>query len=183
MCSIYAILTPHVTTAADRALAVRQSDMMKHRGPDAVGLMAFAHAMLVHNRIAVVDVFGGGQPIQGPAPDSAVIANAEIYNHQALRQRWSDYPFRTRSDCEVILPQVTGDSARDLTELDGMFAFVLVRDGGRKFVIARDRIGILSLYWGRAADGSLHVASELKALVDVCDSCTVGCGGDCSRAV
>ncbi len=55
-----------------------------------------------------------------------------------------------------------------LDRLRGMFAFVLY-DGARdRWLIARDHLGIIPLYTGRDAEGTLHVASELKALVPVC---------------
>ncbi len=173
MCSIYAILNSGAQPRERRNLAARQSHLLHHRGPDSSGICEIGKNVLCHNRIAVVDVFNGGQPIRSQDGRAAVIANAEIYNHAALRQSCSAFPFRTASDCEVILPVLEREGARGIDRLRGMFAFVAVFDGGERFVIGRDHIGILSLYYGYDQEGALHVSSELKALEGVCVSYSV----------
>jgi asparagine synthase (glutamine-hydrolysing) len=50
-----------------------------------------------------------------------------------------------------------------------MFAFVLYDEAAGDWLIARDPIGIIPLYVGWRADGALAVASEMKALVGICD--------------
>ena len=167
MCSIFAALLCNGALSQHREVVVRESQKLAHRGPDSAGLSIIGRSILAHNRIAVVDVFTGGQPIHGPNK-SAVIANAEIYNHIALRQEFSSYSYTTGSDCEVIIPAVTTLGAAGITKLRGMFAFVCCYDDGRRYYIARDRVGILSLYYGFGSDGTLYVASELKALTDIC---------------
>lgn len=56
-----------------------------------------------------------------------------------------------------------------LPRLRGMFAFALYDSVKHDWLIARDPIGIVPLYLGRRPDGSLAVASEMKALLRVCD--------------
>jgi asparagine synthase (glutamine-hydrolysing) len=95
--------------------------------------------------------------------------NGEIYNHRALERALAEpYPFKTRSDCEVILALYDERGTDFLNDLNGIFAFVLYDVARDRFVIARDPIGVMPLYTGRDEDGNLHVASEMKALVDVC---------------
>ena len=165
MCSIFGIIGAP-PEGNFRKIAVRQSNLLVHRGPDSCGISKIGDCYIAHNRISSVDVFTGGQPIWHPDGKSAVVANAEIYNHAALREEFPHYPFQTRSDCEVILPLVNSGAAENLNKLRGMFAFIAVQDGGKRYCIARDHMGILSLYYGYDARGVLYVASEMKALVE-----------------
>ncbi|HEY9110700.1 MAG TPA: asparagine synthase B, partial [Rhodanobacteraceae bacterium] len=102
----------------------------------------------------------------------ALAVNGEIYNHRELRGA-CDYDFTTGSDCEVInaLYREHGAAAfmgHGLPRLNGIFAFALWdREAGR-YLIARDPIGVMPLYWGHDAQGRLCVASEMKALTDMC---------------
>ena len=95
--------------------------------------------------------------------------NGEIYNHKQLEKGLgSPYPFKTKSDCEVILPLYLEHGVEFIDMLQGMFAFILYDAEQNRYVIARDHIGIIPLYYGYDEHGQLFVASELKALVPVC---------------
>ena len=61
-------------------------DALRHRGPDGDGIRRIGPALLVHTRLAIIDVAGGDQPLE--SEDGAVVAivNGEIYNHQELRR-------------------------------------------------------------------------------------------------
>lgn len=97
--------------------------------------------------------------------------NGEIYNHQALRQTFEGrYPFRTHSDCEVILPLYREKGPAFLDELNGIFAFALYDEEKDSYLIARDHIGIIPLYMGHDPSGTLYVASEVKALTGICNT-------------
>ena len=56
-----------------------------------------------------------------------------------------------------------------LNDLQGMFAFVLYDEAAGRYLIARDPIGIIPLYYGFDDEHQLFVASEMKALMDVCN--------------
>jgi asparagine synthase (glutamine-hydrolysing) len=144
------------------------SRLLRHRGPDWSGIFSDDRAALAHERLAIVDVENGAQPLTNAAGTVALAVNGEIFNHPALRRAFTSYPYKTSSDCEVILPLYQHRSADFLNELNGIFAFVIydARTGGH--LIARDPIGVIPLYWGRDDEGVLHVASELKALVPFC---------------
>ena len=116
MCSIFAIIGTQAV-ADYRGIAVRQSALLQHRGPDSCGLAQLGDCIIAHNRIAVVDAFSGGQPIWHRDGSAAVVANAEIYNHADLRAAFGSYPFQTRSDCEVILPIVQEGGNASLNRL------------------------------------------------------------------
>ena len=169
MCSILAILNLRSDPAALRTQALDLSRRMRHRGPDWSGVWANDRAILVHERLAIVGVDSGAQPLLSPDGKQVLAVNGEIYNHRALRApREASYAFATHSDCEVILPLYRERGADFLNELEGMFAFVLWDEERRQWLIGRDPIGIIPLYYGHDAHGNLYVASELKALAPVC---------------
>ncbi|HEY0179430.1 MAG TPA: asparagine synthase B [Dokdonella sp.] len=171
MCGFFCIFDPAGGAAPLRALALRQARLLRHRGPDWSGVYADDRAVLAHERLAIVDVVAGAQPLLSSDGDQVLAVNGEIYNHRELRRRLaSGYPFRTESDCEVILPLYRARGAAFLAELSGMFAFALWDKAAGDWLIARDPIGIVPLYVGRDADGRVYAASELKALVEVCVS-------------
>lgn len=115
-------------------------------------------ARLGHRRLAIVDVEGGDQPLR--SGDHYLVANGEIYNHQALRRRLQGV-FVTGSDNEAILRLIAEQGCEALPELRGMYAFCLATAAGR-FVAARDPVGIKPLYWARR-NGTVRFASELRA--------------------
>ncbi len=174
MCSILGLLDLRSDASILRAQALTQSRKMRHRGPDWSGIYADEHAILVHERLAIVGVDSGAQPLISPDRGQVLAVNGEIYNHRALRAELeAGYAFATHSDCEVILPlyrQAGGAAQIDefLNRLEGMFAFVLWDAAAHRWLIARDPIGIIPLYFGHDQDGTLYVASELKALAGVC---------------
>ncbi|GIX35228.1 MAG: asparagine synthase B [Lysobacteraceae bacterium] len=173
MCSILAILSLRTDPASLRPLALELSRRMRHRGPDWSGIHADDRAILVHERLAIVGVDSGAQPLRSPDGAQVLAVNGEIYNHRSLRDRFrQDYAFQTHSDCEVILPAWRSgeDPGIWLEQLEGMFAFVLWDAVAGRWLIARDPIGIVPLYFGHDEHGNLFVASELKALAPVCVS-------------
>ncbi len=169
MCGITALLNLQGTTAKDRALALAISKLQRHRGPDWSGVFQDNQAILAHERLAIVDVTSGAQPLIDVEQGTVLAVNGEIYNHQPLRAVTTDYPYQTGSDCEVILP-LYRQYGRDLVNhLQGMFGLVLYNPAGNHWLIARDPIGIIPLYYGHDKEGRLLVASEMKALVDYCE--------------
>ncbi|MEZ5964455.1 MAG: asparagine synthase B [Planctomycetota bacterium] len=169
MCSILGILEIKSDPGEARELALRLSRLQRHRGPDWSGVWASADAVLAHERLSIVDVENGAQPLRSEDDSLVLAVNGEIYNHKALRARLRrPYAFATQSDCEIILPLYREHGPACLDMLEGMFAFVLWDAAARSYLIARDHLGIVPLYTGRDAAGNLLVASEMKALVPHC---------------
>ena len=172
MCSVLGIFENESDPEELRQVALRLSRRLRHRGPDWNGVYAGARAILVHERLAIVDVESGAQPLFGPEEATVLAVNGEIYNHVALETTFSgSYPFRTKSDCEVILAlyeRNPENPAAWLNELSGIFAFALYDERRDRYLIARDPIGVMPLYTGRDSHGRFYVASEMKALIDVC---------------
>ena len=170
MCSIFGVLELRQDLKSVRKMALRQSRLLRHRGPDWSGIYAADNAVLAHERLSIVDVNTGAQPILSESGRQALAVNGEIYNHQDIRDRFEgNYEFRTQSDCEVILPLYLEKGTQFLEELSGMYAFCLYDEEKDFWMMARDPIGIIPLYYGHDAHGQLFVASEMKALMDVCN--------------
>lgn len=171
MCSILGILDCKTDPGALRQLALELSKRQRHRGPDWSGVFASERAILAHERLAIVDVENGAQPLLDPTGQRVLAVNGEIYNHRALEESLRrPYELQTRSDCEVILPLYQEKGAELLSDLNGIFAFVLFDQEHDRYLIARDPIGVMPLYWGHDENGNLFVASEMKALIGTCRS-------------
>jgi asparagine synthase (glutamine-hydrolysing) len=171
VCGIFVLLDlPPGATAAAREVALRQARLLRHRGPDWSGVFADDRSVLAHERLAIVDLLHGAQPLTSASGAQVLAVNGEIYNHVDLRRTLPpEVVLKTDSDCEIILPLYAREGPAFLERLRGMFAFVLYDAAKDDWLIARDPIGIVPLYLGRRRDGSLAVASELKALAGICD--------------
>ena len=170
MCGIVAILNVKEQTHELREKALKMSQKIRHRGPDWSGIFCGGSAILAHERLSIVDPESGGQPLFSPDKKQVLAVNGEIYNHQETRRRFAgQYEFQTGSDCEVILALYREKGIRFLEDLSGIFAFVLYDEERNEFLIARDPIGVIPLYIGYDTDGTVYVASELKALEGQCE--------------
>ena len=170
MCGIVAILNVKEQSHALRDKALKMSQKIRHRGPDWSGIYCGGSAILAHERLSIVDPESGGQPLFSPDRKQILAVNGEIYNHQETRRRFAgQYEFQTGSDCEVILALYREKGINFLENLSGIFAFVLYDEERDEFLIARDPIGVIPLYIGYDSDGTVYVASELKALEGQCE--------------
>jgi len=177
MCSILAIfgLQPGDDVADLRRHALELSRRQRHRGPDWSGVHSDDGAILVHERLAIVDPAGGAQPLCSADGSLVLAVNGEIYNHRSLRDGLDmPWEFLTGSDCEVINAlYAQGADPRDwLRRLNGIFAFALWDRPRRRWLVARDPVGVVPLYRGRDESGRMCVASEMKALVGSCHDIT-----------
>ena len=170
MCGIVAILNVQEQTHALRDKALKMSQKIRHRGPDWSGIYCGGSAILAHERLSIVDPESGGQPLFSPDKKQVLAVNGEIYNHQEIRRLYAgQYEFQTGSDCEVILALYREKGINFLEDLSGIFAFVLYDEEKNEFLIARDPIGVIPLYIGYDSDGTVYVASELKAVEGQCE--------------
>ncbi|MFC3093225.1 asparagine synthase B [Alteromonas sediminis] len=169
MCGIFSILDLKTDATELRTQALELTKLLRHRGPDWSGIWNNNNAILCHERLAIVDVDTGAQPLVSDSGKQVLAVNGEIYNHKQLADGLAnDYPFRTRSDCEVILPLYQAHGTEFVDQLEGMFAFVLYDEAEDAYLIARDHMGIIPLYTGFDEHGNFYVASEMKALAPIC---------------
>ena len=149
---------------------MKQSRKIRHRGPDWSGIYVGSHAIIAHERLAIVDPQSGVQPLYSPGKKQVLAANGEIYNHKLLKEKLtSGYPFVTKSDCEVLLALYNDRGPDFLSLLNGIFSFAIYDEEKNDFLIARDHMGIIPLYMGWDVRGQLYIASELKALEGYCN--------------
>ena len=172
MCSITALLGTTDSSSTARQRVLRASHLQSHRGPDWSGIREFPQAIVAHERLAIVDVMSGAQPLEDTETGTVLAVNGEIYNHQSLKadsKACQGYPFQSGSDCEVILALHREHGSDLVQHLSGMYAFVLFNPQTEEWLIARDPMGIIPLYFGKDKSGCLWVASEMKALIEECD--------------
>ncbi|CCM02343.1 uncharacterized protein FIBRA_04437 [Fibroporia radiculosa] len=160
--------------ALDRPRVIACAKKIRHRGPDWSGCYCGKETILAHERLAIVGVDTGAQPLVSTDGKIILAVNGEIYNHIKLRAGLKQpYQFKTHSDCEVIIPLYREHGTSLCNLLDGMFSFVLLDESVSppRILAARDPIGITTLYqgWSSKRPGATFFASELKALVDECD--------------
>ncbi|KAH8372207.1 hypothetical protein KR093_010595 [Drosophila rubida] len=155
-----------------RELAYRQSGKQRHRGPDDTGTEVIADqgVALVHERLAVIGVETGHQPLHSKDGNISLIVNGEIYNYLELTKQISKRlpGYQPKSDSNVIIELYEQHGQQLLQHITGMFSFVLYDRRTRQLLVARDPFGIIPLYMGKDARGNLWIASEMKCLVELC---------------
>jgi asparagine synthase (glutamine-hydrolysing) len=143
-------------------------DSQRHRGPDGEGIYLDPRrvAGLGHNRLSIIDLSEAGrQPMANTSGHLQIVLNGEIYNYLELRRELeSEYEFRSSSDTEVLLAAYQRWGRNCLNRLIGMFAFVIWDESQKTAFAARDRFGVKPLYYHKKKDGTLLIASEIKAL-------------------
>lgn len=152
-----------------RSQVLKMAKRIRHRGPDWSGIYCGEKAILVHERLSIVDIKSGGQPLYNKDKNLVLAVNGEIYNHQNIRSRFKGkYEFQSNSDCEVLLALYQEKGVNLFDELNGIYAFALYDIENNSYLIGRDHMGIIPLYMGYDDFGQFYVASELKALEGIC---------------
>jgi asparagine synthase (glutamine-hydrolysing) len=167
MCGIYGILKP----GGDEILTSAISSMggaIHHRGPDSSGFHREAGLAMGINRLSIVDVPTGNQPIFNEDRTLIIVYNGEIYNHRELRRNLEQkgHKFKTDSDTETVLLAFEEYGYRCLEQLNGMFAFAIWDVREKSLFLARDPLGVKPLYFSPQEVG-LAFASEAKALLSL----------------
>ncbi|HEY8184925.1 MAG TPA: hypothetical protein VIF64_02585, partial [Pyrinomonadaceae bacterium] len=163
MCGIAGIFGDGWTRAQLDAMVLSQH----HRGPDAHGIYldATGSAGLGHNRLSIIDLSPAGkQPMSSADGNLWLVFNGEIYNYLELRAELKDYPYRSQTDTEVILAAYERWGENCLDHFVGMFAFLIWDGRKQQMFAARDRFGVKPLNYHQRRDGTLLLASEIKAL-------------------
>lgn len=170
MCGIFAAYQQQ-DVEQFKSKALQYAKRIRHRGPDWSGNLTVNSTILCHERLAIVGLDAGAQPITSDDGDYSLAVNGEIYNHIKLRDELKDYKFKSLSDCEPIIPLYKKYGLDAPKYLDGMFAWVLYDKPADRIVAARDPIGITTLYMGKSSKSpkTRYFASELKCLIDECD--------------
>ncbi len=162
MCGINGIISRQ--NIDGRNLLVKMNQSIQHRGPDANGVHHDDHVGLGHQRLKIIDLSeAGDQPMISADGRYAMVFNGEVYNFEELRKEL-DYPFKSKTDSEVILAAWIKWGPECVKRFNGMFAFAIWDKMEKKVWLLRDRLGIKPLYWH--FNGEILVfSSELRALL------------------
>lgn len=166
MCGICGVVHFNPEFPIDKGMISHMTEIMRHRGPDSKGFHIAPGVGLGVQRLKIIDLQTGDQPISNEDDTVTVVCNGEIYNFIELRQtlRTKGHRLRTNSDVEVIVHLYEDYGVDCLRHLRGMFAFALWDSRLRRLMLARDRLGIKPLHYAVGKDG-IYFASELKSIL------------------
>ena len=166
MCSIMG----YCSDGAAFELFKKGFDKTVSRGPDGSKIIDTGNGLLGFHRLAIMGLHPEGmQPFE--LDGSYVVCNGEIYGFDKLKSelKQKGYTFKSESDCEILLPLYKEYGTAIFRMLDAEFALILYDGKAKKYIAARDPIGIRPLFYGYDASGTIVFASEAKNLVDICD--------------
>ena len=163
MCGICGI----VGSGHDNQTIIRQMcNLIQHRGPENDGVFQSGETVLGHQRLSIIDLTTGDQPIYNEDKSVVVVFNGEIYNFQIFKDQLiqNGHNFYTSSDTEILVHLYEEYGLSFLKDLNGIFAFALYDLNRKRLILVRDHFGIKPLhYW--AKDNKLVFASEQKAII------------------
>ena len=152
---------------SDRELLRSMCEVGRHRGPDSTGFYVDKGVGLGINRLKVIDLVKGDQPVHNEDETVWTVFNGEIYNYRELRRELESagHRFYTDSDTETIVHSYEQWGRSCVQHMRGMFAFAVWDSKAKALLLARDRFGKKPLYYSMV-DGALLFASEIKSLLE-----------------
>jgi len=145
--------------------AVQMGNALEHRGPDGHARLTSPHAVIGTARLRIIDLHErADQPFAAPGSQVWLECNGEIYNAPSIRAQFPDYPFRSNSDVESILPLYLERGTDAIAMLDGMFGLAIWDNRTRTLILARDRAGEKPLFYTRVGR-EIVFASELQCIL------------------
>lgn len=164
MCGIAGIIHPQAVNY--KSHLEKMTHAIAHRGPDATGHEFYENAALGHRRLSIIDLSENGkQPMFSDSRKECIVLNGEIYGYARLKQQYSNYPYRSTSDTEVVLAMYKNLGKDLIHQLPGMFAFAIWDDEKQELFCARDRFGEKPFYYATGNNGEFIFASEIKAIL------------------
>lgn len=140
-------------------------EALLHRGPDGHATFTDVDARIGTERLRIIDLHErADQPFASPDELIWLEANGEIYNSHSIRARYPDYPYRSHSDVETILPLYLEHGPAAVEQLDGMFGLAIWDHRTKTLLLARDRAGEKPLFYAKVL-GEVLFASELQCLL------------------
>ncbi len=170
MCGIVGIVSRKPDASNEKRVR-NMLALVRHRGPDDRGLSVSKRAVLGHARLSIIDLATGKQPIENENGDIQLVFNGEIFNFHALRRDLTKkgHVFRTQTDSEVIVHAYEEYGYDCLNHFNGQFAFAIWDNRHGRLFIARDRIGVIPLYY-RLEPDRLIFSSEIKSILSAMSS-------------
>ncbi len=162
MCGIFGFTGPE-----DRQLLKKMSKVMLHRGPDEQGFYFGRRINLGANRLSIIGLSKGKQPIPNEKKNIWVSFNGEIYNFQELKKKLKEknHKFSFLSDTEVIVHLYEEYGLKFIDHLDGMFSIALWDSLKKRLILVRDRVGKKPLYY-TISNKNIFFASEIKSILE-----------------
>ncbi|WP_436911322.1 asparagine synthase (glutamine-hydrolyzing) [Halosimplex marinum] len=150
----------------DASVLAEMAACLAHRGPDDTGTHVTDDVMLANQRLSIIDIEGGDQPVYNEDGDVVVVYNGEIYNFRSLRAdlEAAGHRFTSETDTEVLVHGYEEYGLDVFSKLNGMFAVALWDATDERLLLARDRVGVKPLYYART-DGGVTFASEPKSIL------------------
>ena len=166
MCGICGIIYKDKQRTVEPSILKAMSDAIKHRGPDDEGMYIRKNVGLGFRRLSIIDLQTGHQPLSNEDETIWIVFNGEIYNFQELRSvlQKQGHFFRTKTDSETIVHLYEEYGEQCVSQLRGMFSFVIYDSRTQKIFAARDRFGIKPMYYYQDDDKFLF-GSEIKAIM------------------
>ena len=146
----------------------KMNNMVIHRGPDDQGFLINKNISIGMQRLSIIDIKNGYQPMENNAKSISIVFNGEIYNYKKLRAGLvkEGVIFKTQSDTEVILKLYENYGIKSFSMLDGMYAFSIIDLNKERVLISRDFFGEKPLFYMNN-NNSIIWASELKSILSV----------------
>jgi asparagine synthase (glutamine-hydrolysing) len=168
MCGITGLFYFDPQRPVEQAAVEAMRAVIRHRGPDDSGLFLSGNVGFGFNRLSIIDLSGGHQPMSTGDGAATIVFNGEIYNFQEVRQELAarGRRFQTHSDTEVILQAWEEYGEHCVDHLRGMFGFAIWDSRRRILFAARDRLGIKPFYY-YLDDRQFAFASEVKSLLEL----------------
>ena len=171
MCGIFGFINNNpIDKNLFKTLSI-EGEKCKKRGPDNTIINnSYENIFLMFHRLKINDTSDeANQPMMHPSDEKILLmCNGEIYNCKILKKKYN-ITTKTNSDCEIILHLYKKFGIKKtVSELDGVFAIILLDKNKNVLYVARDPIGVRSLYYGYNKS-SIGFASEAKCLALVCD--------------
>src|SRR6059058_4826574 len=164
MCGIYGMVGGGAALRYPEVLGF-MGEALRHRGPDGHAEFARAEAAIGTERLRIIDLHErADQPFAAPGSQVWLECNGEIYNAAEIRARYPDYPYRSKSDVETILPLYLERGVAGIPELDGMFGLAIWDARTQTLILARDRAGEKPLFYANVGVEVIF-ASELQCLL------------------
>lgn len=155
-----------ISTKCNTATLNKMGDMLSHRGPDETGLFYEHDVGLINKRLSTIDLKNGKQPAYNENKDIAVVLNGEIFNHLELREmlKAGGHIISNNSDT-AVLPHLYEEYGQAMfKKLNGQFAIAIYDKKLNKLLLARDRLGIIPLFYC-FQNREFIFASEVKAIL------------------
>ncbi len=167
MCSISGISGFHDFVYPYRANML-MGNSLGHRGPDQKGYCGGNCYCFAHNRLAVIDVERGKQPMMRThrGADYTIVYNGELYNTEEIKRDLvaKGYLFETHCDTEVVLFAYIEWGEDCVQKFNGIFAFAIFDERRNFLFLARDRFGVKPLFY-TIKNNTLIFASEIKGIL------------------